>query len=462
MVEEPAPERSSRERKGKSKVISDPIFRGPPPAVPMPPGMDDMPYRTREPPSFSRDYANARGYKQAKQEDDIVMVDAGGPSENPPGLRRTDSSAKRASLGGMFGGLLGSKSRPDNKRRNTAATDDEGVRALRREDRKIKRPTRERSSTMDRDITMSGGAAEEDQEARRAARHARKADREALDRVAEDSRKAKDEERRERRKKQEEQEEARKQEEREARRAARREQKAREDADRQAAEAKEARRRARRTEKESAQTDGEPLTEDPERRRKSDRRKSHMDTPGEDEERRRRREERRATRAGGSTPKTSRRKSAPVPEDYFDSRNGHKSRDAEYMPADGPVYKDAKRKKEKPGWPHSGTDSWVKDHSDAPPPPEASAEGNEKDGDDSGRRRKSRRQSKYGDEDPEERRRRRESRRGGDKATVKSGEGSQAERRSSRRDSGFVETTPSRGPSASGGLFSRWKKIAGV
>jgi len=180
-----------------------------------------------------------------------------------------------------------------------------------------------------------------------------------------------------------------------------------------------------------------------------------MDTPGDDEDRRRRHEERRAARAGGETPRSSRRKSAPVVDDYFAPRNGGK--DAEFLPADGPVYKDAKRKKEKPGWPHSGTDSWVKDHSDAPPPPDASAEG---DPEDIGRKHKSRRH--HGDEDPEERRKRRESRRGGDKGTVRSGEGSQGERRSSRRDSGFVETTPSRGPSASGGLFSRWKKMAGV
>jgi hypothetical protein len=190
-----------------------------------------------------------------------------------------------------------------------------------------------------------------------------------------------------------------------------------------------------------------------------------MDTSiDEDQERRRRREERRARHAS-ETPKISRRESAPV------GTNGSKSRDTEndYLPADGPVYtKDSKRKKE--GWPHSGTDSWVQDHSDAPPPPEDAppVEGGPADdtvADETERRnlRKTRRHSKYdgeNEEDPEERWRRRESRRR-ERDAVKSSEGSQGnERRSSRRDSGFVDA--GRAPSAQGGLFSRWKKIAGV
>lgn len=223
-------------------------------------------------------------------------------------------------------------------------------------------------------------------------------------------------------------------------------------------------------------TDGEPLTEDPDRRRRADRRKSHMDAPLDDDgERRRRRDERRAIHSSDA-PKSSRRKSAPIVDGYFDPRNGSKSREPEYLPADGPVYKDSKPKKDKKdkaGWPHSGTDSWVKDHSDAPPPPEDSpvdAAPDDTTADETARRtlRKSRRQSKYDDDaanDQEERQRRREERRAArDKATVKSSEGSQGDgRRSSRRDSGFVETTSrSRGPSEAGGLFSRWKKIAGV
>jgi hypothetical protein len=466
-----SPEKSSRDRKGKSKVIADPIFKNAPPPPPaVPPGDEDLPIRRNKMPFTKESSANARYVKQAKQEDDIVMVDAGGPSEKP-GLKRSDSSAKRAGIGGMFGGLL-SKSRPDNKRRNTALTDDEG-RSLRREDRKIKRPANERSegNDVDRNVTMSGGAAEEDQEARREARRARRAEREAAEKAAEDARRAKDEERRERRRKQEEEMEARRQEEKEARRAARREQRAREDAEREAAAAKEAeraeRRRARRAEREATQTDGEePVTDDPGRLKRPDRRKSHMD---DDEERRQRHEQRR--RNGLSeAPRTSRRMSAPVVDSYFDPRNGSKSRNAgpEFLPADGPVYKDSRRKKEKAGWPHSGTDSWVKDHSDAPPPPEdappADDPADDPTADENARRnlRKTRRHSKYDDGagDQEERRRRRESRRR-EKEVVRSSEGSQGDdRRSSRRDSVYINA--SRAPSAQGGLFSRFKRLAGV
>lgn len=471
-----SPERSSRDRKRKSKVISDPIYTNTtPPAVPMPPRATELPYRRRGVPFAMNPSANTRNFEQAQQEEDIVMVDGGGPSENlgSNGVKRSDSKAKKAAgFGGMFGGLL-SKSRPDNKRRSTALTDDEGPRGLRREDRKIKRPAVDRpgGDTTDRDMTMSGGAAEEDQQARRVARRARRAEREAAEKEAEDARRAKEEERRERRRKDEERREIRRQQEKEARRAARREQKAQEEAARQATEEKEAireeRRRARRAEKDAAYTDAEPVTEDPGRLKKSGRRRSHIDTPAEDsEERRRKREERRAMRSG-DTPRSSRRKSAPVVDDYFDPRNGSKSRpaDDEFLAADGPVYQDSKRRKA--GWPHSGTDSWVKDHSDAPPPPEdtPSAEGVGDGGmtDDNARRssRKSHRRSKH-DDDSEERRRRRESRRM-DKDVGKSTEGSQGDgRRPSRRDSGYVDTTPSRAASASGGLFSRFKKIAGV
>lgn len=464
-----SPEKPSRDRKGKSKVIAD-LFSKPPPAVPMPPGDYDLPDRKKRMPS-TKDYsANARNVKQTKQDDDIVMVDAGGPSDQP-GLKRSDSSAKKAAgLGGMFGGLL-SKSRPDNKRRSAALTDDEGARGLRRDDRKVKRAARDRSEPVDvdRDMTMSGGAAEEDQEARREARRARRAEKEAAEKAADEARRAKDEERRERRRRQEAEAEAKVREEKDARRAARREQKAKEEADRIAADAKEAeraeRRRARRAERDT-QTDGEPLGEEPVRM-KSDRRKSHMDAPLDDDvERRRRREERHRMRSS-EAPRTSRRKSAPAVDDYFDPRNGSK-KDAEYLPADGPVYKDAKRKKA--GWPHSGTDSWVQDHSDAPPPPDDTpapepAPADDPVADENARRqlRKTRRHSKYDDgaDEQEERRRRRESRRA-DKENVRSSEGSQGDgRRSSRKDSVYMDSG-SRAPSAQGGLFSRFKKIAGV
>jgi len=398
------------------------------------------------------------------------MVDAGGPSENLGGLRRSDSSAKRTGLGGMLGGLL-SKPRPDNKRRSTAVTDDEGARSLRREDRRIKRLAKDRSEPddADRDAIMSGGAAEVDQEARREARRARRAEREAAEKAADEARRAKDEERRERRRRQEEEAEAKLREEKEARRAARRERRAREEAERLAAEAKEQeraeRRRARRAERESQMVGG-LSNPDPVRIRKSDRRRSYMDGPtDDDEERRQRREERHHRMRSHDAPRTrTRHKSAPVVDGYVDSRSGSKKdRNHEFLPAEGPVYRDSKRRK--PAWPHSGTDSWVQDHSDAPPPPEDKTPVEEGPADDTiadenVRRhlRKTRRLSKYDEDDREERRRRRESRRADG---MKSSEGSQGDvRRSSRRDSGFI--TASREPSAQGGLFSRFRRIAGV
>lgn len=457
MVDAASPDKSSRDRKKKSKVLSDPIFK-PPPAVPMPPGDDNLPIRKKRT-STMNSIANARILKQTKQEDDIVMVDAGGPSD-APGLKRTDSIAKKAGLGGMFGGLL-SKSRPDNKRRSTALTDDEGARGLRREDRKIKRAAKDRpeNDDADRDITMSGGAAEEDQDARREARRARKAQKEADERAVDEARRARDEERREKRRRQEEEAEAKLREEKEARRAARREQRARDEEERLANEAKEAkeaerteRRRARRAERET-HTDGEPLTEDPHRIRKSDRRKSYMDKPTDDDQDRKRRREERHIRSS-ETPKTSRRKSAPIVDGYFDPRNGSK-REPEFLPAEGPVYKDSRRKKA--GWPHSGTDSWVADHSDAPPPPpdDTPMDMNPVDdtADENARRalRKTRQQSRYGDDvtdDHDDSRRRR--RRG---ETIKSSEAD------SQNDGG----RRSRAPSAAGGLFTRFKqKISGV
>jgi len=193
-----------------------------------------------------------------------------------------------------------------------------------------------------------------------------------------------------------------------------------------------------------------------------------MDYPADDDaERRARREERRAQRSE-DRPETSRRKSAPIVDSHFDDRIGEtsrRSREREYLPADGPVYKDSKRRKA--GWPHSGTDSWVKDHSDAPPPPEdespvEGAPAPDPDADEAARRalRKSRRASKYDEpaDDQEdrdrERRRRRESRR------VLSSEGSQGDRRQSRRDSGVVDQTLPRTGSAQRGSW--WKKITGV
>jgi hypothetical protein len=399
------------------------------------------------------------------------MVDGGGPSEDretTPSRRRGDSVKKAAGLGGMFGGFL-AKSRPEPKRRSTAPTDDES-RALRREDRKIKRSSRDEDGDADVEgPVMTGGATEEDQEARRAARRAKRAERDAADKAVEEARRAREEGKRERRRKQEEADEARRLEEREARRAARRLEKAAEERERRAAEAREAeraeRRRIRRAEKDAAarRADDTSHVGEPARRR------STMDAPlDDDEERYARREERRAMRSADA-PKTSRRKSMPA-DSYFSSRNVSRARETEYLPAEGLVYKDSKSKKA--GWPHSGTGSWVKEHSDAPPPPEDKTltDGDEAlapdtEADENVRRalRKTRRLSRYDDqtaEDPEERRRRRESRRV-ERETLRSMEGSQGERRYSRRDSGFVEQMLPR-TSTSQGRGSWWKKFAGV
>lgn len=410
--------RSSRDRKGKSKVNDEPILEGQaPPAVPMPPGFD-MPIRRKTMPDMDPS-ANIRGYQQRRQEEDIVMVDTGGPSENPvsPGLKRSDSNARKSGFGGMFGGFLSKKDRPDLKRRSTAPPeDDRGARRDERE-RKVRRSTRD----VEPDITMSGGAVEEDQEARRAARRARRAEREAGQRGDEAARAAKEELRRERQRREEDALEARRQAEHDARRAAKREK-------RKLAEEAEERAERRRARKE--QTDGED---------RARRRRSHRDT------------ERREDRVRPSdTRRSSHRKSVPVVEE------------PEYLPADGPVYQNSNQRRTS-AWPHSGTDSWVKDHSDAPPPPVESPVGEGVPADDmiadENERRRLRKTRPQGDDD-ERRRRRDERRRERDTAkTAKSSEDSQGDGlRQSNQTSGF-ET--SRTPSATGGIFSRWRRFGG-
>lgn len=474
--DDPTAAEKNREHKRKPKVIFDKLPTDSPAAAePVSFGIQEPSRTPRKRIPLAREtHANARKLEQSKNEDDIVMVDGDGPSENvgQAGLKRSDSSAKKitAGLGGMFGGLL-SKSRPEPKRRSTYLTDDEGARGLRREDRKVQREGRTPSGgdansadgpITDADVMMTAAGADEDREARRAARRARRAEREAADKAAEEAQREKEARRERRRKREEEAMEARRQEEKEARRAARREQRAKEEADRQDEEAREAeraeRRRARREQRErEARMDTEG--EDAARARKSDRRRSQADAPEDDEERRQRREERRALRAAEAA-KADRRKSAPVMDKY--------SRDAvpRYMPAEGRVYKDreSRHRKEKGAWPHSGTDSWVKDHSDAPPPPEdgpvADAPlGEDTTADEDARRRlrRTRHGAEYDEEEEQRRRNRRARRREREGETVRSSEGSQPENRS-RRDSGFVDT--SRPPSVQG-RGGWWKKITG-
>jgi hypothetical protein len=130
---------------------------------------------------------------------------------------------------------------------------------------------------------------------------------------------------------------------------------------------------------------------------------------------------------------------------------------------------DAKPKKERPkkdGWPHSGTDSWVKEHSDAPPPPDdespADAEGvrSAHPTDDEAARKAARRvrrsDRRREEEELEERSHRRHSRR----EPVKTSEGSQGDHKYSRRESQYVEELPRTMSASRGGSW--WKKIPGL
>lgn len=431
---DPSSHRSSRDTKTRIRLSHDPMFneQAPPPSVPMPPPPLAIPIRRKTMPTTDWN-ADARAYQQRRQEDEI-MVEQGGPSENPgvPGLKRTDSSARKSGLGGMFGGVFGKrdkeKDRPDLKRRSTAPAEDES-RAYSRVDRKARRSSRDADRNID--VTMTGAASEEDLEARKAARRARRAGRDAGQRSAEDARATKEEVIRERQRREEENE-------REARRAAKRGKKRaaerRVEEEREAKEAERIERRRARKEREAAQTGGDPRVEDPSRfkHRRSDR-------DVDDEARRRRREDR-----ARSDPRKSSHKSAPDLE-------------PEFLPADGPVYSRSKPK-ESPVSPRSGTDSWVKENSDAPLPPSFPT-GKASPVDDAvggeAERRRMRKTRPRGDED-DKRRRRDERRR--EKETEKpsrSSEGSKEDfLRESQRDSGLEKF---RAASTSAGLFSRWK-----
>ncbi|KAI0401033.1 hypothetical protein F4802DRAFT_609692 [Xylaria palmicola] len=280
---------------------------------------------------------SGRKRSKVRLDDDIVMVDVGGPADGTP-LRRSNSSAKKG-ISGLFGGLMSSTPRPEPRRRSTYhGTDDEG-----RPDKRARRSRGMSNAEPDMDA---------DREARRAARRELREQEKA-----EEARRAK-EARRERRKRQEEDEEdARRQEEREARRAERRVARERE-AQRLAgeeAEAKEAermeRRRQRRIEKEAAAV--EEAEADARRAAREERRRArHVEGSEEEEHRRLRREAKRAEKSSRSRP-------TPVDEyGYPRERPPRPPTDDEYG------------KRRTPTWPHSGTSSWVKEHSDAGPPPD--------------------------------------------------------------------------------------------
>ncbi|KAF7949670.1 uncharacterized protein EAE97_003179 [Botrytis byssoidea] len=435
-VADPIRQRSSRDRKGKSKVTDDSMFDGQAlPPVPMPPPPMDIPIRRKTRPTTDWT-ASARAYQQRRQ-DDVDMEEQGGPSEIPgtPGLKRTDSSARKSGLGGMFG-VFGKKDkekdRPDLKRRSTAPAEDEN-RAYRRDERKTRRSSRD----VDPEVTMTGAISEEEKAAAEAARRDRKdkrkaaaAERDANQRGTKDVQTAKEEPRKERHRREEKDERHR-----EARHTAKRDRRPAAEADEpRVEEEREAERRARKRRK-AAQVDGEQRGEDPYR---SKHRRSHKD-PDDDEAHRRPRTE----RVKSSDPRKSSRKSAPAPE-------------PEFLPADGQVH--SRSKPRSPAWPHSGTGSWVKENADAPPPPNSpTREASPVDETYAGEavRRELRRTRLGGTE-----RRRKDERYEKEKEKerpTRSPEGSQEDPpRESQRDSGF-ET--SRAPSASAGFFGLRRKF---
>ncbi len=435
----------------------------PPPAVPMPPGSDDLNVPLSSRPKNKRKATN-RPPKQTV-EDDIVMVEPGGPSEDRDhrsrGLKRSEFSAKKG-FGGMIGGFLGKamggKSEIKESRRRSVQPDEYERRDRRRDSHKTRSTDEpeDPEAISPRNPVMSGGSTEEDREARRetrrAERHARRAEQE---RATEEARRVKDEQRLVKRRRAEEAEEQRRQEDLEVRRAARRELR-----EKQAKEAERAERhRLRAEERMAAEREKVQTDADIPRLKRSDRGKTVDMSVEEDEERRRRREERRAAReAGEPIPRLSRRATEPPAESYFDSRHAEKREKAP----------------KRPGWPHSGTDSWVKEHSDAPPPPE-DEEPIQDELADPVPERKSRRSSRYVEDmplvDPEERRRRREARRT-ERQKVRSQPSSQGDGRERERERGrdrdrdkdrYREREEgrkrmSREPSQSGG-GSWWNKI---
>lgn len=329
--------------------------------------------------------------------DDAVMVDAPRGLDDvkpdpafdarPPIVRRATTSSKKP---GLMGGLLGAfSSRPAPDRRQSKAYDsedglarrkrgsvydDDQVKRLRREDRKVNRSRKPSDAD---GLTDAAPMAEADEaaarEARRADRKARR-DREATEdevraarrKEREEARatKAREEDERLRR---EDERNARKQEERKARKAEREARRADEE-DRIAREedANAAERRERRRERERQRGEEEKSSRP---KIVSDRRRSYMD---DDEARRLRREERRQRRSDDQTgdydkPRTSRRRSeypAPIG-DYFDKRNGEHS---PYMNgvATAPIADG------RPGLKTGGGDktaSWVHSISEDPPPP---------------------------------------------------------------------------------------------
>ncbi|EPQ67708.1 hypothetical protein BGT96224_Ac31044 [Blumeria graminis f. sp. tritici 96224] len=187
------------------------------------------------------------------------------------------------------------------------------------------------------------------------------------------------------------------------------------------------------------------------------RRKSQGEGIDEDEMRHLRHEERRARRKSTGNPRSGRQKSVDrLPE--IRNKNEPAEQMYEY------IYEPSRRQTDD-SLLNLRTKYWVREHSDAPPPPNdvqvrsgGSGERKER------RRRLSSRHSTHEKfEDQASRERRRRSSHAARENTI-SLESSKGNERRSRRTDARRESTGinSRAPSTHGGLFSRWKRIAGV
>lgn len=486
-------------------------------------------------------------YKQFKSKsdpaEDIVMVE-GGPSTDgpdvvtgpddldfvekprePPRLKRsaTTSTKNPAKLMGLFGSFRNSRRASEahvlpkskgaygdddsvERRKRTVTGGGDDAKRLRRDKRDIgEADTRDLDvDGFTTDAAPNGGASTEaeDAETRREERRAKRALREQADkeareadlRAAEDRRarrreaeqaqaeadRAKRRDAKARKVKEQDDREAQRQADKRARRAARDEMNAKIEASRDG--------ETRGVDRRSRRRDEDPIGESSSRPHRSDRRRSYVDkpisvrSPGEDTERRHHRTHRTTTKD------SSRRKSAPPVEDYFDPRNGTDGLNTVPLPAQDPPY-----------MPHNNgandhTSTWVNSQiiePPAPPPIEPSViepvpatngdDGGVNEGDSVAEetarrapRRSSHRQSRYADMGPDEvdeRRRRRESRRI-DKDAVRSSEGSGEGDRSARRKSEYsggyaekagVRTFDGRAANGAGAKRASWfKKITNL
>lgn len=415
--------------------------------------------------------------------DDAVMVDVPRGLDDtkpdlafdvrpPPPVRRATTSSKKP---GLMGGLLGAFSRPATDRRQSRGYDsedgmvrrkrvsnyeDDQVKRLRREDRKLNRshkPSDADGLTDAAPMTEADEAAAK--EARRAERRARR-DREAAEDQARAARRKEREEVRatksraedERLRREDEERNARKQEDRKIRRAERESRRAEEDRIAREEEANAAERRERRRERERQRAEQETSSRP---KITSDRRRSYMD---DEETRRLRREERRQRRSVDQSgdydkSRTSRRRSeypAPV-DDYFDKRNGEHS---PYMNgvATAPIADERAAFKTGGG---DKTASWVHSISEDPPPPppvegtiidaplhfaeDMTPDPLEETTAREMRQKRAKDRDGLGNEDAERRRRRREARRDPDYVKSSSG-GSSHERRKSYATGGPVNS----------------------